>query len=183
MGQTATAERAQSFGRLKSDVDEANNILLRYTNSDGRRLKFLINPTHESELSIPFLWKSLTTITLCKEPGPSKRKLLSYKDFYFLYRHIQGLSSPNDPPIAQTPVNDGSNECVICMEREAQVVLTCGHIFCEECVKLWSEKSETCPMCRADSMLKRDEEFWLVSNEQISAGAEAYISRLHKSMD
>lgn len=42
-------------------------------------------------------------------------------------------------------------ECAICYTETASVCkLTCGHVFCKDCVKSWYKKSTdpTCPMCR-----------------------------------
>ncbi|CAI5799408.1 E3 ubiquitin-protein ligase LRSAM1 isoform X2 [Podarcis lilfordi] len=57
-----------------------------------------------------------------------------------------------EPPTAMAPSalapEDHHCECVICKEREAQVVfLTCGHACC---CQTCSEALSTCPLCRKD---------------------------------
>ncbi|XP_032993466.1 E3 ubiquitin-protein ligase LRSAM1 isoform X1 [Lacerta agilis] len=57
-----------------------------------------------------------------------------------------------EPPIAMAPSapppEEHHCECVVCMEREAQVVfLTCGHVCC---CQTCSEALSTCPLCRKD---------------------------------
>ncbi|XP_034968562.1 E3 ubiquitin-protein ligase LRSAM1 [Zootoca vivipara] len=57
-----------------------------------------------------------------------------------------------EPPTAMAPSapppEEHRCECVVCMEREAQVVfLTCGHVCC---CQTCSEALSTCPLCRKD---------------------------------
>mmetsp|Transcript_15351 Transcript_15351/g.51547 ORF Transcript_15351/g.51547 Transcript_15351/m.51547 type:complete len:154 (-) Transcript_15351:64-525(-) len=46
----------------------------------------------------------------------------------------------------------GDGECAICQsDLHAPVKLVCGHIFCDDCVMQWLERSlidGTCPLCR-----------------------------------
>lgn len=38
-------------------------------------------------------------------------------------------------------------ECVICMDRKAEVILPCSHMYCEQCFDEWSVKlSHFCPI-------------------------------------
>ena len=43
---------------------------------------------------------------------------------------------------------DESSFCPICEENKVNLCLPCSHFFCEECIKDWVKKSETCPLCR-----------------------------------
>jgi len=47
--------------------------------------------------------------------------------------------------------NDITN-CSICFENiKDNVKLNCGHIYCSVCIKKWlTERSNTCPTCRAE---------------------------------
>ncbi|KAK3587064.1 hypothetical protein CHS0354_014933 [Potamilus streckersoni] len=41
--------------------------------------------------------------------------------------------------------------CAICQEDyKDPVMLSCKHIFCENCVSVWFDREKTCPMCRAE---------------------------------
>ena len=44
--------------------------------------------------------------------------------------------------------DDDSEECSICMDNKLEVVVNCGHAFCEECHARWCRVSMTCPICR-----------------------------------
>ena len=42
-----------------------------------------------------------------------------------------------------------SEDCSICFETPTdEVKISCGHIYCRKCLKTWSEKNKTCPLCR-----------------------------------
>ena len=39
--------------------------------------------------------------------------------------------------------------CIICLDfYKNPVKISCGHIYCRECIINWSEKSDKCPICR-----------------------------------
>ncbi|XP_028808560.1 E3 ubiquitin-protein ligase RNFT1 [Neltuma alba] len=47
-------------------------------------------------------------------------------------------------------VNAVGDLCAICQEKmHTPILLSCNHIFCEECVSEWFERERTCPLCRA----------------------------------
>jgi hypothetical protein len=56
------------------------------------------------------------------------------------------------------------NSCPICQDKFTDpVMLSCKHIFCEDCVAMWFDRDRTCPMCRAtitDSPQWRDGTTW-----------------------
>jgi len=49
-------------------------------------------------------------------------------------------------------MDESNQECAICLETQrlgAKVTkLPCAHIFCNDCVRSWLEKNNTCPVCR-----------------------------------
>jgi hypothetical protein len=45
---------------------------------------------------------------------------------------------------------EAGNCCPICQDAYREPTkLTCGHIFCNDCLSEWFERERTCPMCRA----------------------------------
>lgn len=60
-----------------------------------------------------------------------------------------------------------AEDCTICTEvlgtRDRPAVqLTCGHVFCRECIEAWvrTNKRKDCPHCRTDINLSRSRSLW-----------------------
>lgn len=52
-----------------------------------------------------------------------------------------------------------SEGCPICQDDYIHpVMLSCKHIFCEDCVSMWFDREQTCPMCR--SKVVKDAPTW-----------------------
>lgn len=53
-------------------------------------------------------------------------------------------------PTAEEIKSRGEN-CPICQDDyQDPIMLSCKHIFCENCVSVWFDREKTCPMCRAE---------------------------------
>jgi len=48
------------------------------------------------------------------------------------------------------------------MEAKPTIMLPCSHAFCEKCKKLWSDKNDTCPMCRQE--VSKEEDCWILTD-------------------
>ncbi|XP_060561643.1 RING finger and transmembrane domain-containing protein 2-like [Ruditapes philippinarum] len=61
-------------------------------------------------------------------------------------------------PSAEEIKSRGEN-CPICQDDyQDPVMLSCKHIFCENCVSVWFDREKTCPMCRAE--IQSDSPVW-----------------------
>lgn len=49
-------------------------------------------------------------------------------------------------------------ECCICMDQKAEVILSCVHSFCRPCIERWSDVNNTCPVCR--DVIHGNEDYW-----------------------
>ncbi|KAL9955559.1 hypothetical protein ACROYT_G036897 [Oculina patagonica] len=50
------------------------------------------------------------------------------------------------------------DECCICMDRKAEVILACVHSFCKHCIDRWSDVNNTCPICRDE--IHGNKDYW-----------------------
>ncbi|KAG2130425.1 uncharacterized protein EDB93DRAFT_1213698 [Suillus bovinus] len=69
-------------------------------------------------------------------------------------KRIKLESSSTSPPLSDNPLtlNDedlGHDHCVICLQSliDRTVIPTCSHEFCFECISIWAEQSQKCPLC------------------------------------
>ena len=61
---------------------------------------------------------------------------------------------------------DEWNVCGICFVAKMELVLACGHAFCEGCIGAWKQKQSTCPMCRQDTVAD-DSDMLLVESDTL----------------
>jgi len=45
-------------------------------------------------------------------------------------------------------VVEKEEDCPICHEKLCDIQTECNHLFCEDCITSWFQKTSTCPMCR-----------------------------------
>jgi len=77
--------------------------------------------------------------------------------------------SQRDEPKEPKKDKNEDHECVICMERQAEISLSgCNHEFCESCIQQWNQKSHTCPMCRQEAEYGSDD--WVITVKNGSLG-------------
>ncbi|CAH1800993.1 unnamed protein product [Owenia fusiformis] len=108
----------------------------------------LVNPTHGGQWFAALL---IVIYTVLKSMSLWKR-LLHYK------KTIQKFRSDLSYGMTVKESDLTEQQCPICQDNYSQPVkLTCGHIFCEDCVCLWFDRERTCPMCRANIV---DDPIW-----------------------
>jgi len=57
---------------------------------------------------------------------------------------------------------ESATECIVCMERQPDVVLPCSHAYCLPCIEQWNVNNHDCPTCRAD--IRSTDEAWVISD-------------------
>lgn len=75
------------------------------------------------------------------------------KQYFAFVRAYIAREVPYGRYAAPEQVTEEGNTCSICQEKMVSpIILSCSHIFCEDCVSEWFERERTCPLCRASIM-------------------------------
>ncbi|EQC40801.1 hypothetical protein SDRG_01870 [Saprolegnia diclina VS20] len=72
---------------------------------------------------------------------------------YFRYRRITANMNERFPSPTEDELNDTDRICIICREEmtpETCKKLPCSHIFHLNCLRMWLQRQQTCPTCRAN---------------------------------
>lgn len=87
---------------------------------------------------------------------------------------VQAIADATTTPSREgaTATDPPSDECIICMDRKSDVLLSCTHTFCCPCIEQWKVQHSSCPVCQ-----EQIDDDWVLSetpnadeiNEQICA--------------
>lgn len=79
-----------------------------------------------------------------------KNKITISKKIYF-----HQIDENSFDELNKLNVNLITEECVVCFNKDTDVITNCGHKFCKECIKSWCNKNFSCPICRnSDKKIK-----------------------------
>ncbi|CAH0477665.1 unnamed protein product [Peronospora belbahrii] len=120
-------------------------------------------------------------------------KTLTVAQFYYIYCFLSDIKAcaAHTVRFPQKTTSTGNTdfdetECQICMDKQKQVALPCGHSFCLNCFQHWSTQSQTCPICRTKFNCSEGDELWqLTSNEVEDLGSYAtdLVARIYEYLD
>lgn len=125
---------------------------------------------------VQLLWKATIKIA-CVSINPDSRKiaqikLINLKQFLHVFNtmviNLEAMSASEDrqrsanssPSFFPTAIltdpkfnfdSATDDDCIICMERKPEVILSCLHTFCTLCIEQWNETgNKSCPVCSHD---------------------------------
>lgn len=174
-----------TYLQFLESISTLNELANSYGDAYGRCLVFRIRKDTDNTM----WWKGTVRIKCHKVNGHTgaieSTRVLSLKQYVYLYNEITrqtsaassqqtdeecGAHGPSNILDASTlftgldehvDVND--IECVICMDRKAEVILPCSHMYCEQCFDEWQDSHKTCPMCRAT--VRSGQDTWVLSEK------------------
>jgi len=190
-----STNEATTLEALLKDVEYANKLIETHI---GVPI-FEVWPTSEEDIPILSLWKMFVQIEVIEVGNRglidiSKISKLNVKQFYQVYDTIKMLipsnsitSTPTPTPspqaerFIQNMLASFDNECAICMDKKAEMVLECTHAFCEKCIQGWQRKSNTCPMCRCKIQKNNDDDWVLTGSGPEGQEVTTYLTQcLHQ---
>ncbi|XP_020617294.1 RING finger protein 141-like isoform X1 [Orbicella faveolata] len=79
--------------------------------------------------------------------------------------------------VDEAAADKGPNEeCCICMDQKAEVILACVHCFCKTCIDRWSDVNNTCPICRNE--IHGNKDYWEVPEAPSKGEIEQFVMGL-----
>lgn len=162
-----------SYAEFVDTVQILNELMDPFSEHSGKQLIFAVTPGSEE---VGYLWRAVIRIKCLKinrQDGKLEScRLLNLHQFIRLNNEIMNqidvaksgtpeFNSTNlmdasvlidhiDQIVAENATDEcsGTDECCICMDRKAQILLPCAHNYCEQCIDAWGATSHLCPLCR-----------------------------------
>ncbi|XP_040183903.1 RING finger protein 141 [Rana temporaria] len=180
-------------------VAELNDVTARLASGQDKHLLFEVQPGSDTSA----LWKVVVRV-LCTKINKTSgivevSRIMNLYQFIQLYKDI---TSHADNVYAQSSARaqeDAENlssvsscqasilmgkvkqvtdeeECCICMDGRADLILPCAHSFCQKCIDKWSDRNRNCPICRLQVTGMNDS--WVVSDAPTKEDVASYILNL-----
>ncbi|XP_006873069.1 PREDICTED: RING finger protein 141 [Chrysochloris asiatica] len=176
-------------------VAELNDVIAKVAAGQEKHLLFEVQPGSDSSA----LWKVVVRVVCTKINKSSgiveASRIMNLYQFIQLYKDITtqaaGVlaqhSTPENPDENSLPVTScqasfwmgrvneltEEEECCICMDGRADLILPCTHSFCQKCIDRWSDRHTNCPICRLQ--MSSASESWVVSDAPTEDDMVKYI--------
>ena len=184
---SGASSKQQTLEKFKLHVQEANTFPKSHFDLS---LQVLASNKISRHL-LPLVWKynKNVIVEVIHTQSNSARSVSHFtpKEFYILFALLTDIhkasqtqnknsdatepTTTEDNNIRQASYDD--NECSLCMEAKVDVVTTCAHAFCNECLSSWKlqnkETIPTCPICRGPLARENsDDRLWVLEESDTS---------------
>lgn len=187
-----------TYEEFLARVAELNDITAKLATGQQKHLLFEVQPGSDATA----LWKVAVRV-LCtkinKETGMMEAsRIMNLYQFIQLYHDITSQAAEvlsaegaTREPSVQLPSTDScqasmwmgrvkqltdEEECCICMDGKADLILPCAHSFCQKCIDKWSGQNRNCPICRLQVTAAK--ESWVLSDFPTEDDIAGYILNL-----
>jgi Zinc finger, C3HC4 type (RING finger) len=134
----------KKFSTLKKIIAEANNIFgsENYFRATGMKLKFSMRgKVHVFRLELnEIIVEQIVTGNNLKLIGRIHPEKI--QNAVRIGEHILSVYSLRPKTISEDTI------CCICLDRSIDVLLMCGHGYCEKDINDWETRGKNCPLCR-----------------------------------
>ncbi|RXN18294.1 RING finger protein 141 [Labeo rohita] len=187
-----------TYDEFLGRVAELNDVTAKLASGQKKHLLFEVQPGSDATA----LWKVVVRIVctkINKEDGMVEAsRIMNLYQFIQLYKDItsqaaevlsseagaEGTSGPlSSEATCQASMWMGrvkqltdEEECCICMDGKADLILPCAHSFCQKCIDKWSGQSRNCPVCRIQ--VTAANESWVMSDAPTEEDIAGYILNL-----
>ncbi|XP_053576564.1 RING finger protein 141 [Bombina bombina] len=180
-------------------VAELNDVTAKLASRQDKYLLFEVQPGSDSSA----LWKVIVRV-LCTKINKTNgivevSRIMNLYQFIQLYKditsHAEGVFAQRTSESEENSENlysvsscqasilmgrvkqlTDEEECCICMDGRADLILPCAHSFCQKCIDKWSDRNRNCPICRLQVTTANDS--WVVSEAPTSEDVASYILNL-----
>ncbi|XP_072291060.1 RING finger protein 141 isoform X2 [Eucyclogobius newberryi] len=177
-------------------VAELNDVTAKLAAGQKKHLLFEVEPGSDASA----LWKVAVRVVCTKinkeSAAVEASRIMNLYQFIQLYKDItkgaaeltaegaaEASGGIHSPESCQASVWMGrvqeltdEEECCICMDGRADLILPCAHIFCQKCIDKWSGQQRNCPVCRLQVSAANDS--WVVSDFPTDEELAGYILKL-----
>lgn len=176
-------------------VAELNDVTAKVAAGQEKHLLFEVQPGSDSSA----FWKVVVRVVCTKINKSSgiveASRIMNLYQFIQLYKDITSQAAgvlaqsstseePDGNPSSVTSCQASlwmgrvkqltdEEECCICMDGRADLILPCAHSFCQKCIDKWSDRHRNCPICRLQ--MTGANESWVVSDAPTEDDMANYI--------